>query len=181
MLAGVWVVQMPPPTRMANNRRAIVTSNMKQAKFNHLSFPSADVAGTVAFFENYVGCTVSTRGVVDSANYQWAVLKRGEFDIVIESSDRAVQWPSGFHIGLEVDTVAEVHALHAEFAAQGVEMVIGYQGSTGAVFNNTRGSRFFCRAPGSVMFEVHTREDIHDKWQGSFDTQRAAENKQQSA
>jgi len=157
-----------------------VTSNMKQAKFNHLSFPSSDVSGTVAFFETYVGCTVSARGVVESANYQWAVLKRGEFDIVIESSDRAFAWPFGFHIGLEVETVAEVHQLHAEFTAGGVEMVLGYQGSTGTVFNNARGSRFFCRAPGSVMLEIHTREDIHDRWKGSFDTQREAANKLQS-
>lgn len=150
-------------------------TRMNAAKFNHLSFPSTNVQATVDFFVKYAGCTLSAQGTVPGTQHEWAVLKRGEFDIVIESPDRPMSWPFAFHLGLEVDSVAEVHTLHTQFVANGVEMVIGYQGSTGVVFNNTRGSRFFCRAPGGVMFEIHTREDIHDQWKGSFDSQREAE------
>src|SRR5262245_36074585 len=106
---------------------------MNETKFNHLSFPSTDVSRTVAFFERYMGCSVSARGTIEGKNFEWAVLKRAEFDIVIESADRALDWPFQCHLGLEMDTAAEVHALHEQFAREGVEMVIGYQGSTGQV------------------------------------------------
>lgn len=36
------------------------------------------------------------------------------------------------------------------------------------VFNNSRGSRFFCRTPEGVMIEVNTREDKLDDWAKLF-------------
>ena len=125
-------------------------------KLNHLSFPSSDIAQTAEFFVRYLGCQVSAK----SDTYY--VLKRDGFDIVIDKApDYTPAWPKQFHVGLELDTVDEVHRLYNKFKSEGVAMET-------EVFNNTRGSRFFCRAPGGVMFEINTRADIHHQWKGSF-------------
>ena len=70
--------------------------------------------------------------------------------------------PGGLdHFGLEVATLNDLHTLHDEFLKGGVHMETG-------VFNNTRGSRFFCRAPGGVLIEINTREDMQEQWRKLF-------------
>jgi catechol 2,3-dioxygenase-like lactoylglutathione lyase family enzyme len=125
-------------------------------KLNHLSFPSSDVAATAEFFVRYLDCAISSK----SETYY--VLKRDGFDIVIDrASNYTPAWPKDFHVGFELETVDDVQLLYENFKDAGVLMET-------EVFNNTRGSRFFCRAPGGVMFEINTRADIHDKWKGTF-------------
>lgn len=51
---------------------------------------------------------------------------------------------------------------YARFLADGVQMET-------EVFNNGRGSRFFCHAPGGVMFELNTRADAAPEYRGTFD------------
>jgi len=127
-----------------------------QMKLNHLSFPSSDITATAEFFVRYLGCEISTKGET------YYVLKRDGFDIVIDQAPNYTPaWPKDFHIGLELETVDEVQLLYKKFKAEGIAMET-------EVFNNTRGSRFFCRAPGGVMFEINTRADIHDQWKGTF-------------
>jgi catechol 2,3-dioxygenase-like lactoylglutathione lyase family enzyme len=133
-----------------------MTDQSPHAKLNHLSFPSSNVAETAEFFVRYLGCQISTKG---DTSY---VLKRDGFDIVIaQASSYTPAWPKDFHVGFELATVDAVHTLYDTFKAEGVAMET-------EVFNNTRGSRFFCRAPGGIMFEINTRADIHDKWKGTF-------------
>ncbi|MFK4442359.1 catechol 2,3-dioxygenase-like lactoylglutathione lyase family enzyme [Caballeronia udeis] len=128
----------------------------QQAKLNHLSFPTANVADTAAFFEKYLGCEVIATG-------QHCLLKRNGFDIVLEQVDKEVPvWPKNFHFGLEVNTLEDVQTLYREFLEGGVQMET-------EVFNNTRGSRFFCRAPGGVLIEINTRADMdQDQWRALF-------------
>jgi catechol 2,3-dioxygenase-like lactoylglutathione lyase family enzyme len=129
----------------------------QQARLNHLSFPTVNVAETAAFFEKYLGCEVVAAG-------RHCLLKRNGFDIVLEQVEQEIPvWPKNFHFGLEVDTLEDVHTLYREFLADGVQMET-------EVFNNTRGSRFFCRAPGGVLIEVNTRADMQqqDQWQRLF-------------
>ncbi|MDR6470218.1 catechol 2,3-dioxygenase-like lactoylglutathione lyase family enzyme [Paraburkholderia graminis] len=127
----------------------------KEAKLNHLSFPTNDVAETAAFFEKYLGCEVAAAG-------EHRLLKRDGFDIVLEHvSEETPDWPKNFHFGLEVATLNDLHTLHDEFLKGGVQMETG-------VFNNTRGSRFFCRAPGGVLIEINTREDMQEQWRKLF-------------
>ena len=126
-------------------------------KLNHLSFPSADVPATASFFAKYLGFTIA--GEVRGSY----ILKRPGFDVVIEKTgDYSPAWPKNFHVGFELPSVDEVQALYQQFKADGVKMET-------EVFNNDRGSRFFCRAPGGVMFELNTRADAAPKYQGSFD------------
>jgi len=128
----------------------------KEAKLNHLSFPTTDVAETAAFFEKYLGCEIVAAG-------EHRLLKRDGFDIVLEHVTEEVPvWPKNFHFGLEVDSLEDVQTLYGEFLEGGVQMETG-------VFNNTRGSRFFCRAPGGVLIEVNTRADMQqEKWRELF-------------
>lgn len=125
-------------------------------KFNHLSFPSANAPETAAFFERYLGCTQST------AFGNSRIVKRGEFDIVIEHApDRAIDWPHNFHIGFELPTLQDLVALFERFRDEGVKLETD-------VINHVRGSRFFCWIPGGVMVEVNTREDAAEPYRAGF-------------
>lgn len=134
---------------------SMTTTSLAPMKLNHLSFPSLDPARTSAFFEKYLGFTRSPVGTY------W-ILKRPGFDVVIENGGGiAPDWPQTFHVGFELPTRAAVEALYAVMAADGVAMETG-------VIDHERGSRFFCRAPGGVMFELNTRADAAPAYRGSF-------------
>ncbi|WP_028227446.1 VOC family protein [Paraburkholderia ferrariae] len=133
-----------------------MTEWIKSMKLNHLSFPSADTAATAAFFERYLGFTISGRW---EKSY---ILKRPGFDVVIDHAGETPAWPRAFHAGFELPSFDAVQALYERFKAEGVEMET-------EVFNNGRGSRFFCRAPGGVMFEINTRRDAAPEYQGTFE------------
>lgn len=125
-------------------------------KLNHLSFPSDDPPRTAAFFERHLGFAIAMSGP------HW-ILKRPGFDVVIEDMRGvAPPWPSSFHVGFELPSRADVEALHARMVADGVAMET-------AVIDHERGSRFFCRAPGGVMFELNTRADAAPAYRDTFD------------
>lgn len=129
----------------------------KEAKLNHLSFPTTNVAETAAFFEKYLGCEIVAVG-------ESCLLKRNGFDIVLDHVKEEVPvWPKNFHFGLELDSLDDVHSLYKEFLEGGVHMET-------EVFNNSRGSRFFCRSPGGVLIEINTRADMQkqEQWQKLF-------------
>lgn len=130
---------------------------IRAMKLNHLSFPSANTEATAAFFERYLGFTIA--GSWDRSY----ILKRPGYDVVIDHAGAdAPAWPKNFHLGFELPDLEAVQALYARFKAEGVQMET-------AIFNNGRGSRFFCRAPGGVMFEMNTRKDAAQEYQGTFD------------
>ena len=125
-------------------------------KLNHLSLPSSDPARTATFFVDHLGFTLSPEGG------HW-ILKRAGFDVVIEDvTPHPPHWPATFHFGFELSSRADVEALHARMAVDGVEIETG-------VIDHERGSRFFCRAPGGVMIELNTRADASPKYRHTFD------------
>jgi catechol 2,3-dioxygenase-like lactoylglutathione lyase family enzyme len=127
-------------------------------QFNHLSFPSNDVAATTDFFVRQLGCTAERFG-------GFTALKRAGFDIIIEDAGaRGVSWPHNFHLGFELPSVEEVQLLYKRFKEEGVHM------STD-VFHHERGSRFFCEAPGGLLFEINTRADAAERFRASFAAQ----------
>jgi catechol 2,3-dioxygenase-like lactoylglutathione lyase family enzyme len=131
-------------------------------KFNHLSFPSNDVAATTAFFVDQLGCTAERHGA-------FTALKRAGFDIIIEDArERAVAWPHNFHLGFELPAVEDVRALHRQFKEAGVTMKTD-------VFHHERGSRFFCEAPGGLLFEINTRADAEQRFRAGFERQGHAD------
>jgi catechol 2,3-dioxygenase-like lactoylglutathione lyase family enzyme len=129
----------------------------KSMKLNHLSFPCRDLAATAAFFEKYLGFTISTK--METAY----ILKRPGFDVVIDTvPDGVPEYPKTFHVGFELPGLDDVQTLYERFKADGIEMET-------EIFNNDRGSRFFCRAPGGLMFELNTRADASEEYRGTFD------------
>lgn len=131
-------------------------STLAPMKLNHLSFPSLAPAQTADFFVKYLGFHAAPAG-------NFFILKRPGFDVVIENgSGIAPNWPQSFHVGFELPTRADVEALYAVMHADGVPMETD-------VISHERGSRFFCRAPGGVMFELNTRDDAAPAYRGTFD------------
>lgn len=127
-------------------------------QFNHLSFPSNDVAATTDFFVHQLGCSAEKFGA-------FTALKRAGFDIIIEDAGaRKVSWPHNFHLGFELPSVEEVRVLYERFKAQGVHL-------TSELFYHERGSRFFCEAPGGLLFEINTRADAAERYRASFAAQ----------
>jgi catechol 2,3-dioxygenase-like lactoylglutathione lyase family enzyme len=139
---------------MAFSIRKSTMSINETMKFNHISFPSTDVDATAAFFVRYLGCTVSAAGTI-------RILKRHDFDIVIERADPPVAWPRNFHIGFEVPEAQDVVELRAQFAADGAHRPT-------EVIRHPRGSRFFCEVPGGVQVEINTRADADEAFRASF-------------
>ncbi|WP_245964820.1 VOC family protein [Trinickia dinghuensis] len=130
-------------------------------KLNHLSFPSADAATTAQFFERQLGFTVA--GTWDRSY----ILKRPGFDVVIEHvgddiPENIPQWPTNFHLGFELPSLPAVQDLYDRFKAEGIELKT-------EIFNNGRGSRFFCAEPGGILFEINTRSDAAPEYRGTFD------------
>jgi catechol 2,3-dioxygenase-like lactoylglutathione lyase family enzyme len=154
-LNGAAIV--PPPQQARQTMNEANQDVMQTMKLNHLSFPSADTHATAAFFERYLGFTIA--GSWDRS----FILKRPGYDVVIDyAGPDAPAWPKNFHLGFELPHLEALEALYARFKAEGVQMETD-------VFNNGRGSRFFCRAPGGVMFEMNTRVDAAPEYQGTFD------------
>ncbi|QHI97431.1 VOC family protein [Xylophilus rhododendri] len=121
---------------------------------NHLSLPTTNPAATAAFFQQHFGCEIVAVG-------QSILLQRDGFDIVLDHVQEPASWPSNFHFGFEMATLLEVQDLYETFRQAGVKMET-------EVFNNTRGSRFFCRTPEGVLIEVNTREDKEGGWRQLF-------------
>ena len=125
---------------------------------NHLSFPTNDVIATAAFFEQQLGCSVTPMGTS-------RVLKRAGFDIVLEDAkDHPIEWPRNFHLGFELPNAEAVQLLYDQFASSGVTMKT-------EVVHHSRGSRFFCEAPGGLLFEINTRADADPEYRATFVSQ----------
>lgn len=123
--------------------------------FNHLSFPSRDVAATAGFFERHLEWQATPMG-------RSMVLKGHGFDVVIEdAADRPVQWPGNFHIGFELPSLEALKSLFQRFKAADVDFATG-------LISHERGSRFFCRIPGGVLVELNTREDAAAPFRAGF-------------
>ncbi len=134
-----------------------MTPSTTSMKLNHLSFPSSDPAATADFFKRHLGFTIS--GTWEKSY----ILKRPGFDVVIEHiGDDTPQWPKNFHAGFELPNLDEVQALYERLKADDVQLETG-------IFNNGRGSRFFCRTPEGLMFEINTRSDAAPEYRGTFD------------
>lgn len=132
--------------------------NSSNSVLNHLSFPSENIEATAGFFEKYLGC------VIEHKMPEAWLLKHGDIDIVVESfstKENATDWPQNFHFGLELKTLDDVKSAYEVFKKDGVKLDT-------EVFNNGRGSRFFCRTECDILIEINTRQDMNpDLWKKS--------------
>jgi len=106
---------------------------------NHLALAAPDVAASTAFYQRYFGFEPMGPGG----------MLRGPtgFVLSIDEVPAPVVVPSWFHHGFVVGSPAELEALHARLAADGVTIVDPPK-AQGPTFV------FFCRDPAGLLVEV---------------------------
>jgi catechol 2,3-dioxygenase-like lactoylglutathione lyase family enzyme len=122
---------------------------MKAMQLKHLNLTTLDVSSLTAFFEGFFGFKrLFERGagaftiLGNDDNFVLTLMKAKPRD--------PVGYPETFHVGFYLDNPAAVHAKHDELAAAGL--------SPGEIQDgrNTRGTHFYCTAPGNVVVEIAT-------------------------
>jgi catechol 2,3-dioxygenase-like lactoylglutathione lyase family enzyme len=116
-------------------------------KLNHLDLQVADVARTVAFFEDVFGFQLQSNRQSSAI----AFLSDGDgFVLVLQrKKSEGQRYPDGFHFGFLVDDVESVHRFHARARALGVE--------TSDIIENGRGTQVYCSGPEGLLAEVSFR------------------------
>ena len=119
-------------------------------QLNHLNFPVADVAQTMAFFEKHFHFTcIEVKG-----NNMLAVLQ-GEngFVLTLMSADfnrnGNATYPDAFHLGFLVDDRVQVQSIWQRLHNEGVVLEQEPHNMRG-VFG------FYLHAPGNILIEVST-------------------------
>lgn len=117
-------------------------------KLNHMDLPVADVAGVKEFFITHFGFRlVSERDdgltvLVDEAQFV--------LTLTVLLEDEKTPYPSGFHLGFNLATEAELRDVHDRLTAAGADIVRPL-GMLGAALC------FHCLAPGAVLIELAWR------------------------
>jgi lactoylglutathione lyase len=116
-------------------------------KLNHINLPVHDVEAARDFMTKYFGLVT-----VFEVGKNFLVMQRDDTGLLLnlshfDKSDTAeVQYHRDFHVGFFVDTLAEVDAVYAQFASDGlgVEPPKQREGRYG----------FYVTAPGGFVVEV---------------------------
>src|SRR5271165_1289551 len=122
---------------------------MKAMHLKHLNLTTSDVSGLAAFFERFLGF----KRVLERGSGAFAILLNNE-DFVLTlmkpKKHDPVNYPETFHVGIYVDSPIAVHTKRNELAEAGM--------SPGEIHGagDTRGTHFYCTAPGNVVVEIAT-------------------------
>ena len=118
-------------------------------RLNHLDLAVPDIRAARDLFETHLGFThLQTLG-----QDGLAILRDASGLVLVLSRRRrtgAQAYPEGFHIGFHLDTEAEVHALHARLAANGIAVPDAPSIQRGAL-------SFYFHAPGEILVEIAHR------------------------
>ena len=117
-------------------------------KLNHIDLPVMDPTSVRSFFERHfdMKCVFSgDDGLTvlldeDGSALTLSLLPPGEL----------LKYPTGFHIGFNLDNEDELFELHGRIAAAGVPIVRSLGDLAGAM-------TFHCEAPGPILIEVAWR------------------------
>jgi catechol 2,3-dioxygenase-like lactoylglutathione lyase family enzyme len=117
-------------------------------KLNHIDLPVIDPANVRIFFESHfeMRCVFSREDGLtvlldeDGSALTLSPLPPGEL----------LKYPTGFHIGFNLDNKDELFELHGRIVAAGVPIVRPLGDLAGAM-------TFHCEAPGPILIEVAWR------------------------
>jgi catechol 2,3-dioxygenase-like lactoylglutathione lyase family enzyme len=117
-------------------------------KLNHIDLPVMDPSSARIFFERYfdMRCVFSREDGLtvlldeDGSALTLSLLPPGEL----------LKYPTGFHIGFNLDNEGELFELHGRIVAAGVPIVRPLGDLAGAM-------TFHCQAPGPILVEVAWR------------------------
>lgn len=115
---------------------------------NHIDIPTTDILAARSFFEQHFGFRcIFARGdgltvLSDEVNFALTLsaLPEGE----------ELHYPTGFHLGFNVDSEQELYETHGRLAAAAVPIVRQPADLGGAL-------TFHCHAPGPILVEIAYR------------------------
>jgi catechol 2,3-dioxygenase-like lactoylglutathione lyase family enzyme len=115
---------------------------------NHIDLPTIDISATRSFFEHHFGF----RCIFARGDGLTVLLDEDNFALTLSPlpDGEKLYYPSGFHIGFNVDSEHELYEAHGRLAAAGVPIVRQPSDLGGAL-------AFHCRAPGPILVEISYR------------------------
>jgi catechol 2,3-dioxygenase-like lactoylglutathione lyase family enzyme len=143
-LSGRAVGSAERSTRLQQAGILILERDMN---LNHLDLPVTDVAAARSFFERHFGFRCV------AAREELAVLLDGAgFTLTLSRlpSDESPRFPTGFHIGFNLATEADLLAAHERLSRAGVEIVRPLARFGPAL-------TFQCSGPGAIAVELSWR------------------------
>ncbi len=117
-------------------------------KLNHIDLPVTDIQGTRAFFEKHFGL----RCVFTRADGLTVLLDEDNLALTLSplSEGEKLNYPTGFHIGFNLDDQDELFETHGRIVAAGIPIIRPLGDLAGAL-------TFHCQAPGPLLIEVAYR------------------------
>ena len=117
-------------------------------ELNHIDLPVADIAGVRDFFVAHFGF----RTILKRDDGLAVLLDESNFALTLSAliPGEAQRYPSGFHVGFNLNSEAQVRAAHDRLVAEGVEIVRPLGDLGGAL-------TFHCVAPGALLVELAWR------------------------
>ena len=118
-------------------------------KLNHIDLPVKDVASSRAFFEQHFGM----RCIFVREDGLSVLLDEDGLALTLSPvpAGEALRYPTGFHVGFNLDDQDELFETHGRLAAAGVPIVRPLGDLGGAL-------TFHCQAPGPLLIEVAFRK-----------------------
>jgi catechol 2,3-dioxygenase-like lactoylglutathione lyase family enzyme len=115
---------------------------------NHIDIPTTDIAAARAFFERHF----ELRCIFAREDGLTVLLDEDGFALTLSPlpEGESLSFPTGFHVGFNVDSEHEFYEAHGRLAAAGVPMPLQPTDVGGAL-------TFHCHAPGPFLVEVAYR------------------------
>jgi catechol 2,3-dioxygenase-like lactoylglutathione lyase family enzyme len=115
---------------------------------NHIDLPVADLPGATAFFRDLMGFQC----VFARADGLTVLLDEDQLALTLSPvpPGEALRYPTGFHIGFNLDHEHELYETHGRIAAAGLSIIRPLGDLGGAL-------TFQCEAPGPLVIEFAWR------------------------
>jgi len=117
-------------------------------KLNHIDLPVVDIAATRLFFEAHF----EMRCIFTREDGLTVLLDEDGLALTLSPLPygEALKYPTGFHVGFNLDHEHELFEVHERLVAAGVPIVRPLGDLAGAM-------TFHCQAPGPILIEIAWR------------------------
>lgn len=112
-------------------------------QLNHLNLQVSDAAQCADFLANHFG----VQTVLEKPDRTLIAMRADNFDLVLQQTDEAATYPSGFHFGFIVASTAALHEQYRHLLAIGLPGI-------GSIERSRRGEQFFVKGPCGLTIEL---------------------------